>query len=89
VFLALGWPLGTRFDTIDEAREYVRDPSGHLETNGNLETAATLPENARNTGYHLGELELWLGSDSRRAAYLVQGENVERCPRLLESVGCM
>lgn len=89
VFLALGRPLGRRFDTVDEARQYVRDPEGTLETVGPLDTDARLPAGVRNTGYHLGDVQLWLGRDAQQAAYLVEGKTVERWPRLTEPVGCV
>jgi hypothetical protein len=89
VILYVGWPLGTRVDTVDQARQYVRDPEGTLETVGPLDTEATLPAGAHNTGYHLGDLQLWLGRDVRNAAYLVEGKTVERWPRLTEPVGCV
>jgi hypothetical protein len=90
VFLYVGWPLGTRFDTWQSARTYVRAPGGELsrETLGPLDTDATLPEGARNTGYHLGDVQLWFGRDARKAAYLVEAEKVERWPRLIEPFGC-
>jgi hypothetical protein len=86
VILYVGWPLGTAFDKVDSARTYVRDPDGSL---GRLDGDATPPETARNTGYHLRDLQLWLGRDFRKAAYLVNGSNVERWPRLIEPVGCV
>ena len=89
VILYVGWPLGTRFDTVDQSRQYVRDPNGTLETLGSLDTDVALPAGTRNTGYHLGDLQLWLGRDARRAAYLVEGTTVERWPRLTEPVGCV
>ena len=48
-----------------------------------------LPDGARNTGYHLGAVQLWLGKDARKAACLVEGSKVERWPRLIELVGCV
>jgi hypothetical protein len=89
VLLYVGWPLGTPFDTVASARMYARDPEGTLETVGPMDSDATLPESARNTGYHLGEVQLWLGKDVRKAAYLVEGSAVERWPRLIEAVGCV
>jgi hypothetical protein len=89
VLLSVGWPLGTPFDTIDSARTYVRDRDGALETVGRLDTDATLPENARNSGYHLGDVQLWFGRNARQAAYVVDGSKVERWPRLVEPVGCV
>ena len=89
VILYVGWPLGTRVDTVDQARQYVRDPNGTLETVGSLDTEVALPAGAHNTGYHLGDLQLWLGHDARKAAYLVEGTTMERWPRLTEPVGCV
>jgi hypothetical protein len=89
VLLSVGWPLGTPFKTVDSARTYVRDPDGTLKSVGSLERHATLPTSTRNTGYHLGDLQLWLGKDARETAYLVEGSKVERWPRLVEPVGCV
>jgi hypothetical protein len=89
VFLYLGWPLGTPFDKVYAAHVYERDPHGTLKTIGSLDTEVTLPDSARNTGYHLGTVQLWLGKDARKAAYLVEGSKVERWPRLIELVGCV
>jgi hypothetical protein len=89
VLLSVGWPLGTPFDKVDSARMYVRDPDGTLETVGALDTDGTLPRSAHNSGYHLGDVQLWLGRDAREAAYLVEGSKVERWPRLVEPVGCV
>jgi hypothetical protein len=89
VFLSVGWPLGTPFNKIDSARTYVRDPDGTLETVGALDTDATLPRTARNSGYHLDNVQLWFGRNARQAAYLVEGPKVERWPRLVEPVGCV
>ncbi len=86
VILYVGWPVGTPFDKVDSARTYVRDPDGSL---GPLDSDATLLKGARNTGYHLGDVQLWLGKDARKAAYLVEGSKVERWPRLIEPVGCV
>jgi len=74
-------------------RWYVRDPEGTLaswgnETLGSLDTDATLPEGARNTGYRMSDLQLWFGHHARKAAYLVEENTVERWPRLTEPVGC-
>jgi hypothetical protein len=89
VLLYVGWPLGTRVDSVDSARIYVRDADGTLETVGSLESNATLPKRVRTTGYHLGDVQLWLGKDARKAAYLVEGSKVERWPRFIEPVGCV
>ena len=89
VILYVGWPLGTRFGTVDQARQYVRDPNGMLKTVGSLDTEVALPAGAHNTGYHMGDLQLWLGRDARKAAYLVEGTTMERWPRLSEPVGCV
>jgi hypothetical protein len=40
-------------------------------------------------GLPVGDLQLWLGGDARKAAYLVEGTTMERWPRLTEPVGCV
>ena len=92
IFLLVAWPLGTRVHNAADRHWYVRDPEGTLESwgmeVGPLDIEAALPNSARNTGYRLGDLQLWLGRDARKAAYLVEGKAVERWPRLTEGVGC-
>ncbi len=84
-FLTMGWPLGTRAANAAQSREYVRDPKGlvgHFGLRSSLDLHATLPSDARSTGYVDGSARLYLApSDDDVAAYIVQGATVERWPR--------
>jgi hypothetical protein len=90
VFLYLGWPLGTRSRSADEARQYVRDPDGLFPgyTAGPFDPDAILPKESRYTGYHLGDVALWVGRDAAEAVYLVRGTDVERWPRAERPIAC-
>jgi len=80
--LTIGWPPGTVSPTASGARLYVRDPNGVLGYRQLLVLHATLPENARPTGYRYGSLELFLSpSDQDKAIYIVSRSGVERWPR--------
>jgi hypothetical protein len=89
-FLYLGWPLGTRSRSADDARQYVRDPVGifSAKTIAPFERDARLPGGARNTGYHLGDLALWVADEPGKAVYLVRGSRVERWPRARSPIAC-
>ncbi len=82
-FLTIGWPLGTRPQTSVGARQYIRDPRHVLGSRlPALRLDATLPADARPTGYFEGPVQLYLApSDQDQAVYLVLGQNVERWPR--------
>lgn len=69
---------------------YVRDPSGELDNllTGVLDRDATVPKDARDTGYRRDGRQLWLTDD---AAYLVkvgQADDVEKWPRAKDPIGC-
>jgi hypothetical protein len=69
---------------------YARDPEGVLEpemlTSG-YEEDVTLPGNARDTGYRLGDWQLWLAADASKA-YVRTSEGVEAWPAMKENMGC-
>jgi hypothetical protein len=84
VFLHVGWPLGRAARNASQARQYIRDPEGLFEDEVRLpfDDDAALPRHAEYTGYHLGDVELWLSpADAASAAYLVDGDDVERWTR--------
>lgn len=90
VFLHLGWPLGTA-EKVSSGRQYVRDPEGLFpeDITVSLDLDATLPPDARYTGYHQGEVQLWVNdSEAAEAVYLVRGEHVERWPRTTDIIAC-
>jgi hypothetical protein len=71
-------------------RTYARDPEGLLDP-GTLtapyDGSATLPTDARDTGYRYGDRELRL-TDDRRTAYVRTPDGVEAWPLLREHVAC-
>ncbi|MDH6514653.1 hypothetical protein M2163_008372 [Streptomyces sp. SAI-135] len=72
-------------------REYARDPESLLEPGvltASYDGSATLPPDARDTGYRYEERELWLADDSR-SAYVRTPQGVEAWPLLGEEVACM
>jgi hypothetical protein len=91
-FLTLGWPLGKKMKTIDEGRQYVRDPDGVIGGWGvrdPFNDDAHLPVDARYTGYHLDENQLWVTQhEADDAVYVVRGERVERWPRTTRIIAC-
>lgn len=90
VIMHLGWPLGTVSRSSTEIRQFIRDPDGVIKygTRHTLAIAVDLPNDARDTGYRNGELELWLSPSDPDAAYLRAGDNVERWPRADPVVAC-
>lgn len=80
-FLTFGWPLGTRPQTAAGARQFIRDPDRIVPSLRPMDPHATLPPDARPTGYTYGSIALYLSpSDQDQYVYLV-GSTVERWPR--------
>ena len=81
----IGWPLGTRSANAAQSRQYIRDPSGTLPTQGLMGSWARnpqVPADASDTGYRYGALRLYLAaSDEDKYAYLVAPADAERWPR--------
>jgi hypothetical protein len=86
-FLNIGWPLGTRATRANQARLY--DPHDVVGYRGRLIRNATLPHDARPTGYKLGSIQIYFSpSDQDRAIYLVARAGAERWPRSNPMLGC-
>jgi hypothetical protein len=91
LLLTLGWPLGRAATTSDQARQYVRDPDGHVVdlTLGTFESSVALPDNAVFTGYRYGDDQLWTSVDTaEEAVFYVRDGVVERWPRAPELLAC-
>ncbi len=84
-FLTIGWPPGTRSTSSEHAHQYIRDPDGAVKSSnlkGSLALHATLPKDARPTGYRHGPIEIFTSSsDEEQAIYVVGPDVVERWPR--------
>jgi hypothetical protein len=97
VFLLISLPLGTEvpggFMSDPRTKMFVR-----LSTTGDLpasyfastfDGSATLPANARDTGYHRNGWHLWVVDRAiDRAVWLVHDDTVERWPAATESIAC-
>lgn len=89
VFLHLGWPMGTVSQTSKESRQYIRDPGNVIEADmPDLDRAATLPNDAEDTEYRLGDLQLWLAPSDADGAYFRLGDDVERWPLANPPIAC-
>jgi len=91
-FLIMGWPVGTVSRTIADARQYIRDPRGAVKTSlrDRLDLRATLPADARPTGYRHGSIELYLSpSNQNDGIYVVGPGGAERWPRDDPPTGCL
>ena len=93
VFLNIGWPVGTKAETADDSRQYVRRGPMVLGSErfvspyiGDTE----LPDDAKFTGYTDDTgMELWLApSDQDNAAYLVYRTHIELWPRAEPGFAC-
>jgi hypothetical protein len=83
--LFIGWPPGTRAETSASSRMYTRDPQGAYgaKYRDMLVRNATLPADARPTGYRLGPIELYLSpTDQDEGIYVVAPSGTERWPRV-------
>lgn len=73
-----------------EGKLYARDPHRVLPTGmltAPYRAEVTMPGDARNTGYRLGDRELWLAAD-RSTAYVRTSGGVEAWPAVREGMGC-
>ena len=82
--LYIRWPPGTSASTSTQLRQYVRDPRGVMsaELRDRLQLRATLPADARPTGYVSNDYGIYLSrTDQDEAIYVVSPRSVERWPR--------
>ena len=82
--LHIGWPVGTLSTSSAEARQYIRDPRGVMRARlrGSLDLHATLPSDARPTGYMYGSIQIFVSpTDQDDAIYVVGPLATERWPR--------
>ena len=89
--LSIGEPLGSALDPLAR-REYMRDPKGEARAlgwlTGRYDGTATLPKDAKSTGWTNGNIDLWTSaSEDGAAIYLKRGAAVERWPRAADSWG--
>lgn len=91
-FLSVSFPIHLAPSGAPHAAQYVRDPDGVLpgaQTRPAFRPGATLPADAKPTGYERDGTALWLAdSDRASTAYLVKGDVIEAWPRADPILGC-
>jgi hypothetical protein len=90
--LHIRWPPGTSASSSTQSRQYIRDPRGVMspELRDRLQLRATLPTDARPTGYAYNEFEIYLSpADQDDAIYIVSPHTVERWPRNRAPGACL
>lgn len=81
--LITGDPVGSAYGRGNASRHYIRDPDGVFGKEAlaeGFDPGATLPTDAVYSGFRSGTRELWTAASDGAAAYLVDGETVERWP---------
>jgi hypothetical protein len=93
-FMHIGWPVGTVSNSVDQWRQYVRDPLGRFD-DGALHVGylgdTSLPSDATDTGYHRGPWRLWVSSSQAdEAVFVVNSDTgvVERWGRSSKPILC-
>lgn len=93
-FMHVGWPLGTAANSLEDWRQYVRDPKG-LFDDGALQVGflsdTSLPADAADTGYQRGPWQLWMSPSQADDAVFVVNEDtaaVERWGRSSQPILC-
>ncbi|MFF4835773.1 hypothetical protein [Streptomyces sp. NPDC001315] len=74
----------------EKSKQYVRDPHGVLGTEpltAPYDGDVRMPADARDTGYHFHDWELWLAAD-KATAYIRTPDGVEAWPATRAGVGC-
>jgi hypothetical protein len=82
-FLALAWPPDVPVAYMGDSRTkvYVWQPPDDYLRPGAVtpRVVATMPSDARNTGFNRGRLTLWVsGSNLRQAVFLTDGDEIQR-----------
>jgi hypothetical protein len=87
--LTVGRPLGDRFTNASNSTAYLRDPAEAYgsEAAEGLDLDADLPQGATDTGYRLGNVELWHLPGQPDAIWLKGPDRTERWPAF-EPPGC-
>ena len=81
--LVTGRPVGNRHTSPQDAAHYIRDPHGVFRrprVQAGFDPDAALPEDATDTGYRRGSVQLW-SVPGAAAVFMVDGDTIERWPR--------
>ncbi len=82
--IVTGSPVGALYSSPTNTQTFVRDPQGafgHPELTAGFDPHATLPPGAQDTGFRLGDTQLWTDPADPTTIYLKATDTVERWPR--------
>lgn len=90
VMMWMGWPPGTVAQKAGDERQFIRDPAGFLGVThrDGFAKHISMPDDAQATGYHHGDLGLWLSPSDPFAVYLRVENDVERWPLAMPTEVC-
>ena len=86
--LLIGWPFGESHRKPNDARIFVRDPSGVTGNADEFDADAAIPDGALDTGLRWDGFALWLITEEDEAVWLQASDHTERWPREDPSVAC-
>jgi hypothetical protein len=89
-FVEMSWPPGFVPTSQPLSRQFARDPDGVLrdplqavQTRGAFDGDATLPDDARETGLHNDQAQIWVAESDPDAIYVRRSDGTaERWPRV-------
>lgn len=88
--LVMGTPLGASH-RVSEVRTFIKDAEhviSERDYHERLDLDADLPDDARDTGYRQGDVELWMRPNDNPYAYIVHPDHVEAWPYAESPPGC-
>jgi hypothetical protein len=80
-FMALTWPLDVHATYESRMESYVWEPpDDYLRPDAvTPRTVEAMPSDAKNTGFHRGQLTLWVSeSNLRKAVFVTDGDEIQR-----------
>ena len=86
--LLIGWPFGESHQKPNNARVFVRDPSGVTGNADEFDADAPIPDGALDSGLRWDEFALWLIPEADEAVWLKGSDHTERWPREDPSIAC-
>lgn len=79
-FMALSWPPDEPATYVRRMESYVwHPPDDWLPLDDTPRIVQAMPSDAKNTGFHRGDLTLWISESSlRKAVFVIDGDEIQR-----------